>query len=58
MMVEPWALSWDLHRTIQEMGGKGDYKVLYPTRTMIGRNRAFIVADADDIAKIKKDVEK
>lgn len=40
------------------MGGKGDYKVLYPTRTMIGRNRAFIVADADDIAKIKKDVEK
>ena len=34
---------------------KGKYKVLYPIRTMIGMNKAFMVAEADDIAEFQKD---
>jgi hypothetical protein len=36
--------------------GKGKYKVLYPISTMIGMNKAFMVADVDDIAEMQKDV--
>jgi len=35
---------------------KGKYEVLYPTSTMIGMNKGFMIAEADDIAEIQKDV--
>jgi len=35
---------------------KGKYKTLYPISTMIGRNKAFMVSEADDIAEAQKDV--
>jgi len=36
--------------------GKGKYEVLYPISTMVGKNKAFMVAEADDIAEVQKDV--
>jgi len=35
---------------------KGKYESLYPISTMIGMNKAFMVAEADDIAEVQKDV--
>ena len=35
---------------------KGKYTSLYPISTMIGMNKAFMVAEADDIAEVQKDV--
>ena len=34
----------------------GKYKALYPMSTMIGMNKAFMIAEVDDIAEIQKDV--
>jgi hypothetical protein len=34
----------------------GKYKALYPMSTMIGMNKAFMIADVDNIAEIQKDV--
>ncbi|MDX1702474.1 MAG: DUF3303 family protein, partial [Melioribacteraceae bacterium] len=34
----------------------GKYKPLYPMSTMIGMNKAFMIADVDDIGEIQKDV--
>ena len=34
---------------------KGKYENLYPISTMIGRNKAFMVSEADDIAEFQKD---
>mgnify|MGYP001034151366 CR=1 FL=1 len=35
---------------------QGNYKVLYPTSTMIGRNKAFAVGECDDIMELYKDI--
>ena len=32
----------------------GKFKSLYPVSTMVGRNKAFTVIEADDIAEIRK----
>ena len=40
----------------KEWKQQGKYKVLYPTSTMIGMNKAFMVFEVDDVAEIQKDV--
>ena len=37
---------------------KGKYEVLYPTSTMVGMNKAFMISETDDVAEIQKDVSK
>jgi len=39
-----------------EWKAKGKYEILYPISTMIGMNKAFMVAEVDDIAEVQKDV--
>ena len=39
-----------------EWKAKGKYEVLYPISTMIGMNKAFMVAEADDMAEVQKDI--
>ena len=36
----------------------GKFKSLYPTSSMIGRNKAFTVVEADDIAEVLKTTSK
>lgn len=35
---------------------KGKWKILYPISTMVGRNKAFMVSENDDIAEVQKDL--
>ena len=35
---------------------KGKWKTLYPISTMVGRNKAFMVSENDDIAEVQKDI--
>ena len=35
---------------------QGNYKVLYPMSMMLGRHKAFSVAECDDIMELYKDV--
>jgi len=36
--------------------GQGKYKLLYPTSTMIGRNKAFCVVECEDMMELAKDL--
>lgn len=35
---------------------KGNWKTLYPISSMVGRNKAFMVTEGDDILEIQKDL--
>ncbi len=35
---------------------RGKYKTLYPISTMVGMNKAFMIAETDDIAEAQKDI--
>lgn len=35
---------------------KGKYQELYPTSTMIGMNKGFMIYEVDDLAEVQKDL--
>ena len=48
----------EVAKRYMEWKDQGNYKVLYPDSTMVGRNKAFNITEADDLAEVQKDLSK
>lgn len=58
LVIYSWAPknAREVTKRFKEWKRKGKYDVLYPFSTMIGRNKGFLVSEADDMAEVQKDV--